>query len=122
MFEQAQAQAQSVAIAAASQAREALLAYHSYWDIARHYQGVLLPLRQHVSSEKLLHYNGMLISVFDLLDDVRSSAELEASTIRAARDFWIAEIRLQLALTGASPGMMVSEAVAMPASGSAAEH
>ena len=122
MFEQAQAQAQSVAIAAASQAREALLAYHSYWDIARHYQGVLLPLRQRVSSQKLLHYNGMLISVFDLLDDVRSSAELEASTIRAARDFWIAEIRLQLALTGASPGMMVSEAVAMPASGSAAEH
>ena len=79
-------------------------------------------LRQRVSSQKLLHYNGMLISVFDLLDDVRSSAELEASTIRAARDFWIAEIRLQLALTGASPGMMVSEAVAMPASGSAAEH
>jgi len=122
LFEQAQAQAQSVAIAAASQAREALLSYRSYWDIARHYEKVLLPLRQRVSAEKLLHYNGMLISVFDLLEDVRASAELEASAIRAARDFWIAETRLQLALTGSSPGMMMSEAVSMPASGAAAGH
>jgi outer membrane protein TolC len=122
LFEQAQAQAQSVAIAAASQAREALLTYRSYWDIARHYEKVLLPLRQRVSAEKLLHYNGMLISVFDLLEDVRASAELEASAIRAARDFWIAETRLQLALTGSSPGMMMSEAVSMPASGAAADH
>lgn len=122
LFEQAQAQAQSVAIAAASQAREALLTYRSYWDIARHYEKVLLPLRQRVSAEKLLHYNGMLISVFDLLEDVRASAELEASSIRAARDFWIAETRLQLALTGSSPGMMMSEAVAMPSSGAAADH
>ena len=122
LFEQAQAQAQSVAIAAASQAREALLTYRSYWDIARHYEKVLLPLRQRVSAEKLLHYNGMLISVFDLLEDVRASAELEANAIRAARDFWIAETRLQLALTGSSPGMMMSEAVSMPASGAAADH
>jgi outer membrane protein TolC len=122
LFEQAQAQAKSIAIGAASQARQALQAYRSYWDIARHYETVLLPLRQRVSAEKLLHYNGMLISVFDLLEDVRSSAELEASAIRAARDFWIAETRLQLALTGSSPGMMLSETVSMPASGSAADH
>ena len=122
VFEQSQAQAQSVAIAAASQAREALQIYRSYWDIARHYKEVLLPLRRRVSEERLLHYNGMLISVFDLLDDVRAAADLEANAIRAARDFWIAEARLQLALTGSSPSMMMSEAVSMPSSGSAEEH
>lgn len=122
LFEQFQAQAQSVAIAAASQAREALQTYRSYWDIARHYEDVLLPLRRRVSEERLLHYNGMLLSVFDLLADVRASADLEANVIRAIRDFWIADARLQLALTGSSPGMMMSEAVSMPASGSAEEH
>jgi outer membrane protein TolC len=122
LFEQSQAQAQSVAIAAASQAREALQTYRSYWDIARHYKEVLLPLRRRVSEERLLHYNGMLISVFDLHDDVRSAAQLEASAIRSVRDFWVADARLQLALTGSSPGMMMSEAVSMPSSGSAEEH
>ncbi len=122
LFEQSQAQAQSVAIAAASQAREAFLTYRSYWDIARHYTEVLIPLRREVSTERLLHYNGMLLSVFDLLDDVRTAADLEASTIRAVRDFWIADIRLQLALTGASPAMSMTAAIAMPSAGAAAEH
>lgn len=122
VFEQAQAQAQSVAIAAASQAREALQTYRSYWDIARHYKEVLLPLRRRVSEEKLLNYNGMLLSVFDLLDDVRTAAELEASTIRASRDFWIAEAQLQLALTGSSPGLVMAASVSMPSPGSAEEH
>lgn len=122
LFEQTQAQAQSVAISAASQAREALQTYRSYYDIARQYETILVPLRRRVSQEKLLHYNGMLISVFDLLDDVRGAAELEAAAIRARRDFWIAEARLQLALTGSSPGMIITESVSMPASGGAAEH
>ncbi len=122
LFEQSQAQAQSVAIAAASQAREALQTYRSYWDIARHYTEVLIPLRREVSAERLLHYNGMLLSVFDLLDDVRTAADLEASAIRAVRDFWIADIRLQLALTGASPAMSMTAAIAMPSAGAAEEH
>ena len=122
LFEQSQAQAQSVAIAAASQAREALQTYRSHWDIARHYKEVLLPLRRRVSEERLLRYNGMLISVFDLLDDVRAAAEFEASAIRSVRDFWVADARLQLALTGSSPGMMMTDAVSMPSSGSAEGH
>jgi outer membrane protein TolC len=122
MFEQSQAQAMSIAISAASQARQALQTYRSYWDIARQYENVLLPLRRRVSAERLLHYNGMLISVFDLLDDVRSAADLEANAIRARRDYWVAEARLQLALTGSSPGAMMSEAVSMPSAGAAEAH
>ena len=123
LFEQSQDRARSVAITAASEVREAHQRYRSHWDIARHYENVLLPLRRRISDERLLHYNGMLISVFDLLDDVRSAAELEASVIRAKRDFWIADARLQLALTGSSPGMSMPDAVSMPASGGAdADH
>ena len=123
LFEQSQDQARSVAIAAASEAREAYQSYRSHWDIARYYENVMLPLRQSVSEERLLHYNGMLISVFDLLADVRAATELEASAIRAVRDFWIADARLQLALTGSSPGMAMSESVDMPAaSGAAKDH
>ena len=83
----------------------------------------MLPLRQQVSEERLLHYNGMLISVFDLLDDVRAAADLEASAIRAVRDFWLADARLQLALTGSSPGMAMNTSVETPAAGGAdADH
>ena len=120
-FEQSQLQARSIAISAASQAREAFKTYRSNWDIARHYQDDLLPLRRRVSEERLLNYNGMLISVFDLLADVRGAADLEASAIRAVRDFWIADARLQLALTGSSPGMAMMESVAMPTTAAAAE-
>ena len=104
-FEQSQAQAQAVAIAAASQARESLQTYRSYWDIARHYEVVLLPLRRQVSKEKLLHYNGMLISVFELIADSRQQVASVSASIDALREFWIAESRLQSAMfTGASPG------------------
>ena len=123
LFEQSQDRARSIAISAASEAREAYQTYRSYWDIARYYEKVMLPLRQQVSEERLLHYNGMLISVFDLLDDVRAAADLEASAIRAVRDFWLADARLQLALTGSSPGMAMNTSVEMPATGGAdAEH
>jgi outer membrane protein TolC len=122
LFEQSQAQAMTVAISAASQARQALQSYRSYWEIARQYENVLLPLRRRVSEERLLNYNGMLISVFDLLDDVRTAAELEVAAIRARRDFWVSDARLQLALTGSSSSMTMSEAVSMPASSGAADH
>ena len=81
-----------------------------------------MPLRRRVSEDKLLNYNGMLLSVFDLLDDVRAAAELEASAIRASRDFWVAEAQLQLAITGSSPGMKMAESVSMPSSGAAEDH
>ena len=122
LFEQSQANAQQVAIAAASQAREALQTYRSYWDIARHYRDVLMPLRRQVSEEMLLNYNGMLISVFDLLNDVQAAATIEANAIRAVRDFWIAEANLQLALTGASAGMSMPQAVMMPSANAAEDH
>lgn len=106
IYEQAQAQAQVTAVAAASTAREALAAYQSAWGIARHMEDTLVPLRRRISEEQLLQYNGMLISVFDLLRDVVAATTIESDYLNALRDFWVADANLQLALTGGSPMAM----------------
>ena len=51
-----------------------------------------------ISEEKLLRYNGMLISVFELLADAREQVASVNAAIEALRDFWIAEADLQAAL------------------------
>ena len=103
-MEQAQAQAESVAISAASSARLALATYRQSWEISLHYQDTVLPIRNRISQEQLLMYNGMLISVFDLLRDVRAAAQVEMAHVNATRDFWLADNNLQLALSGAGNG------------------
>ena len=122
LFQQAQAQAESVAISAASNARSALAVYQSNWEIARHYEENLLPLRRRVSQEQLLMYNGMLISVFDLLDDVRAATDMESAYVTALRDFWLADTSLQQALTGSgSMSLTVASTSSLPASGGGGE-
>lgn len=117
IYEQAQAQAEVTAISAASSARQALTSYRSSLEIAKHYRDTVLPLRDRVSQEQLLMYNGMLISVFDLLDDLRSAMNIESSYVNAIKDFWIADTNLQQALTGSGmPGMNFEAASLMPAS------
>jgi outer membrane protein TolC len=123
IYQKAVAQAEVTAISAASSARQALDNYRSNLEIARHYRDVVLPLRERISKEQLLMYNGMLISVFDLLDDLRSAMQLEAAYIDAVRDFWLADANLQLALTGAGmPDMSFEGSATMPSSGGGEAH
>jgi outer membrane protein TolC len=64
----------------------------------------------------LLMFNGMLISVFDLLADLRASMSVESSYVDAIKDFWIADTDLQQALTGSGmSGMNFEAASQMPA-------
>ena len=65
--------------------------------------------------ETLLRYNGMLVSVFELLADSREQVIGVTAYIEALRDFWIAESDLQMALTGRSPGGMQAMRSAAPA-------
>jgi len=123
VFEQAQAQAESTAVAAASAAREALASYRSSWEIAQHMRRQMLPIRQRISSEQLLQYNGMLISVFDLLNDLLSATSMEAEYVDALRTFWLAETNLQSVLTGAgSAEMNFAGSAMMPAAGGGEGH
>jgi outer membrane protein TolC len=103
------------AIQARSEVREAYSSYRTAFDIARHYRDEIVPLRKRISEEVLLRYNGMLMSVFELLADSREQVAAVNGYIEAAREFWLAESDLQMALTAGSPGAMQMTRTATPA-------
>ncbi|MBL8670763.1 MAG: TolC family protein [Alphaproteobacteria bacterium] len=107
-----------LAIDARSEAREAYLAYRTAYDVARHYRDKVVPARKQISDEMLLRYNGMLVSVFDLLSDSREQVASVLAAIEAMRGFWVAEAELRLALVaGADAEADDGMSVAVPASG-----
>ena len=91
------------AINARSEVRESYLGYRTSYDLARHYRDNIVPLRKKISAENLLRYNGMLISVFELLADAREQVASVNGYIDALKDYWIAETDLQAALGGKLP-------------------
>lgn len=105
-----------------AEAREAYQTYRGAYDIARHYQREILPLRQIISDETLLNYNAMIRDLFELLNDTRARNASNIQAIEAQRDFWIATIDLHAAIVG---GRGAGEAAETPrtamAGGGAAE-
>lgn len=99
-YMQAVNRASQIAVNARSQAREAYLTYRSSFDLARHYRDEIVPLRKRIADEQLLRYNGMLISVFELVADAREQMQSVNSYIDALKNYWIAETDLQAALSG----------------------
>ena len=89
-----------IAVRARSEVREAYSAYRTSYDVAKHYRDEIVPLRRKISDEVLLRYNGMLVSVFELLADAREQANSMNAAIEAQRDFWIADTELQGAISG----------------------
>ena len=100
IYLQAAERAAETAIDARSEVREAYGAYRSAWDIARHQRDEIVPLRQRISEENLLRYNGMLIGVFELLADARAQIASVNAAIDSLRDFWLAQADLDMALVG----------------------
>jgi len=92
--------AAQVAVEARSEVRQAYLGYRSSYDIARHYRDDVVPTAKRISDENVLRYNGMFISVFELLADARSQISAVNASIRALCDFWIAQADLDMALIG----------------------
>lgn len=115
--------AMDVAIRARSEVREAYSGYRTAFDLARHYRDEIVPLRKRISEEVLLRYNGMLMSVFELLADSREQVAAVNAYIDALHGFWIAESDLQAALTSSSPGAApVSKRPAVAAAPASAPH
>lgn len=102
--EQSAALLQDTALRARTEVRSAWLAYRTALDLARQQQAEVLPLRQVIRDETLLRYNGMLASVWEVLAEARASTQAVAQAMEAQRDFWLADVDLQLALTGTSQG------------------
>ena len=92
------------AVNARSEARESYLRYRGNYDLARYYQGRVLPLRQTIQDETLLHYSGMLVDVTRLIIDARARILSNIDAINARRDFWIAATDLKAALVGGGMG------------------
>ena len=102
-YRQALERARETAVNARSEVREAYALQQSQYAVARHLRDEVVPLRQRISEETLLRYNGMLIGVFELLADARSQIASVNAAIEAQRDFWLADADLQMALVG-TPG------------------
>jgi outer membrane protein TolC len=100
VYMQAVHRAAETAINARSEVREAYGAWRSAYDIARHHQDEIVPLRKQIAEENLLRYNGMLIGVFELLADARAQITSVNAAIEAKRDFWLAQADLDMALIG----------------------
>jgi outer membrane protein TolC len=107
-----------------SEARDAYRTYRSAYDIARHYEREVLPLRKIISDETLLRYNAMLIDVFALLAEARQRIAATIAAIEAKRDFWLASANLAAAVVGggASGGEGASPRIAAESSGGVAAH
>jgi len=74
----------------------------------------VVPLKQRISEENLLRYNGMLIGVFALLADARAQIASVNAAIEAQRDFWLADADLQMALVGTPGKTMIAARTVQP--------
>jgi outer membrane protein TolC len=83
-----------------SEARDAFSVYRSTYDIARHYQREVLPLRKIISDEMQLRFSSMQVDVFALLSEARQRIVALRAAIEARRDFWLAQSELQTAVNG----------------------
>lgn len=88
------------AVNARSEAREAYEVYRGAYDIARHYEREVLPLRRIIAEETLLNYNAMIRDLFALLAEARARIAANMQAIEARRDFWLAAVDLEAAIVG----------------------
>ena len=105
------------AVNARSEAREAYTAYRASYDIARHFDKEILPLREFISQQELLAYNGMLSDLFSLLADARARITANVQAIEAKRDFWLATVDFQTAVSGGGSGGTAAPSAAMAGAG-----
>lgn len=123
VYMQSAHRAAQTAVEARSEVREAFQGYRSAYDIAKHFRDDVVPTAKRISDENVLLYNGMFISVFELLADARSQIASVNASIEALRVFWVAQSDLDMALVGKpSLGGTGPSASVAGTGGSAAAH
>ncbi len=106
---------EATARSAGSNLRESYSTYRTAFEIARHYRDEVIPLRKTISEENQLRYNGMLISVFELLADSRDQVNAVMAALNAEQQFWLADAALQASLIGKPTSVGVSGGTAAAA-------
>ncbi len=66
--------------------------------MAQRYRDEIIPLRKKIADETLLRYNGMLVGVFELLNDAHEQIAATRTSLAATRDYWLADNALQTAM------------------------
>ncbi|MCB5191757.1 TolC family protein [Methylobacillus arboreus] len=100
IYTQALERTAQATVDAESEIRAAYARYRVRYEVARHFQDEIVPLRKRILQENQLRYNGMLLSAFELLADARMQVNSVNQYISAVRDFWLAEATLTMATLG----------------------
>lgn len=85
-------------------ARAARIAALSAYQEARHLRDVILPLRQQIVDQTLLHYNAMDANPFELIIARRDLADAGHQYLDALRRYWSAMARVVALRRGVDPG------------------
>ncbi len=86
-------------LARLSQAQQALSRHAMRAQQVEQYQHKILPLRKQLLDEAVLHYNGMIIGIFDLLKEAEHQVQSVQKYLNASADLLRSESELDLELT-----------------------
>jgi outer membrane protein, heavy metal efflux system len=121
-FQQAKDNYMAQEINARSEVREARGALLSAREAVEFGQKNLLPLRQQILGETLLHYNAMQKNSYDLLAAKEREQMAEQGVIAALRDYWLARVELERAVGGRLTNETNSPAPALNPEPMSSEH
>ncbi len=97
---EAAARLYDVAVVARSEVREARAELDAALRVVARLRDELVPLRADAVAEAQLHYNGMLVGVYDVLAERRDAMRARAALVDARQAAWHARVRLDAALGG----------------------
>ena len=103
LYRQSEMRLYQSAVNARSEIREAWQRLQAAHAAVRHARETLVPLRRRIVEQSALHYNGMLIGVYELLADARAQMAAVQQGIFATREYWTALADLQMAVGGRLP-------------------
>jgi cobalt-zinc-cadmium efflux system outer membrane protein len=99
----AQSEYEALAVWVRTQTRAVHRTLLSSRQKAAYYGQVILPLRQRIVAETLLHYNAMQLGTFQLLLAKQQQIDAGRRYIQSLYDYWVARSNLEQILSGRMP-------------------
>lgn len=93
----------ALAVEIRSIAREARENIEAAQQISRHYENVILPLRERITGETQLQYNAMQVGLFELLRARERQIEAGERYINSLLNYWISTAAIEQLLKGRTP-------------------
>ncbi len=89
-----------LAVEARSHVRLARARLAAQRQVVEHYRTGLLPLKERIVQESLLHYNAMQLGPQELVEARQAQVDTYRDYLDAVRDYWIARAELERAVGG----------------------